>query len=72
MPSNDSPMAGPRWPSPTGWPRPAADLILVLEHGRLVQQGTHAGLLAQPGGAYARLHGSWMASLGSTDSPVGA
>jgi ATP-binding cassette, subfamily B, bacterial len=49
-----------------------ADLILVLEHGRLVQQGTHAGLLAQPGGAYAPLHGSWMASLGSTDSPVGA
>ena len=40
-----------------------ADLILVLERGRLVQQGTHAQLLADPGGAYARLHGSWMASL---------
>jgi ABC-type multidrug transport system fused ATPase/permease subunit len=40
-----------------------ADLILVLERGRLVQQGTHAELLADPGGAYARLHGSWVASL---------
>jgi ATP-binding cassette subfamily B protein len=40
-----------------------ADLIFVLERGRLVQQGTHAQLLADPSGAYARLHGSWMASL---------
>ena len=40
-----------------------ADLILVLERGRLVQQGTHVRLLADPGGAYARLHRSWMASL---------
>jgi ATP-binding cassette subfamily B protein len=40
-----------------------ADLILVLERGRLVQQGTHAELLADAGGAYARLHGGWLASL---------
>ena len=40
-----------------------ADLILVLERGQLVQRGTHAQLLADPDGAYARLHGSWMASL---------
>ena len=31
-----------------------ADRILVLDHGRLVEQGRHADLLAQ-GGAYARL-----------------
>jgi ATP-binding cassette, subfamily B, bacterial MsbA len=32
-----------------------ADRILVLEHGKLVEQGTHAQLLAH-GGLYARLH----------------
>jgi ATP-binding cassette, subfamily B, bacterial len=49
-----------------------ADLILVLEGGRLVQQGTHAQLLADPGGAYARLHGSWMASLSAGSESAGA
>jgi len=49
-----------------------ADVILVLERGRLVQQGTHAQLLADPDGAYARLHGSWLASLSAAGQPAGA
>jgi ATP-binding cassette subfamily B protein len=32
-----------------------ADLILVLDEGRVVQQGTHAELVAS-GGLYATLH----------------
>ena len=34
-----------------------ADRILVFEHGRIVEQGTHAGLIACPNGHYRRLHG---------------
>jgi ABC-type multidrug transport system fused ATPase/permease subunit len=32
-----------------------ADHILVLDHGRVIEEGDHAGLLAK-GGTYARLH----------------
>ena len=48
-----------------------ADLVLVVEGGRLVERGTHAALLAA-GGAYARLHRSWLASLSTADQPAGA
>jgi ATP-binding cassette subfamily B protein len=37
-----------------------ADLIVVLEHGLVVEQGTHAELLARHG-LYADLYGSWAA-----------
>jgi len=32
-----------------------ADLVLVMDQGRIVERGTHARLLAE-GGVYARLH----------------
>ncbi|TIL23817.1 MAG: ABC transporter ATP-binding protein, partial [Mesorhizobium sp.] len=33
-----------------------ADHIIVLEQGRLVEQGTHASLMADPHSVYARFH----------------
>jgi ATP-binding cassette subfamily B protein len=44
----------------------AADLILVLDDGRLVEQGTHAGLLAL-GGLYAQLYETQFA--GNSEPP---
>src|SRR5262249_11819836 len=41
-----------------------ADLILVMEHGRIVEQGTHDSLLAA-GGAYAALYNAQF--LGALD-----
>jgi ATP-binding cassette subfamily B protein len=37
----------------------AADEVLVFDAGRLVERGSHAGLVEQ-GGVYARLHASWI------------
>ena len=42
-----------------------ADRVLVLEHGRLVEDGSHAELLAA-GGAYSRMYESWIAATAST------
>jgi ATP-binding cassette subfamily B protein len=33
-----------------------ADLILVIEDGRIVERGTHEALIQQAGGLYAELH----------------
>jgi len=44
-----------------------ADRVLVLDAGRLVEEGTHAELLAR-GGVYAGLHESW---LGNTRAEPG-
>jgi ATP-binding cassette, subfamily B, bacterial len=39
-----------------------ADLIVVLEHGRIVEQGSHAELLARRG-LYTSLYGDWAAEV---------
>jgi ATP-binding cassette subfamily B protein len=39
-----------------------ADLIVVLEHGKVVEQGTHDGLLARRG-LYMSLYGDWAADV---------
>ncbi len=41
-----------------------ADLILVMEQGRIVEQGSHAELLAREG-AFARLHAAQFAAAGA-------
>ena len=39
-----------------------ADLIVVLEHGRVVEQGSHTELLER-GGLYTSLYGDWAADV---------
>jgi putative ABC transport system ATP-binding protein len=38
-----------------------ADRVLVLDHGRLVQDGPHAELVDQPG-PYGRMYAAWVAA----------
>ena len=40
-----------------------ADRVLVLEHGRVVEQGSHVELIGRTGGRYAALHRAWEESL---------
>jgi ATP-binding cassette subfamily B multidrug efflux pump len=46
-----------------------ADLILVMEHGRIVEQGTHSSLLAR-GGAYAELYNAQFSGAIDTEAPA--
>lgn len=48
----------------------AADLILVVESGRVVERGTHDELLASCGGRYAELHRTQFDQPGMTDAAV--
>jgi ATP-binding cassette subfamily B protein len=42
----------------------AADEVVVVDHGRIVQRGPHADLVREAGSVYAGLHASWMAQQG--------
>jgi ATP-binding cassette subfamily B protein len=40
-----------------------ADRVIVMEHGRIVEDGSPAELIATEGGRYSGLHEAWLASL---------
>ncbi|MDP2775894.1 MAG: ATP-binding cassette domain-containing protein, partial [Nocardioides sp.] len=43
----------------------AADEVVVVDQGRIVQRGHHSALAAQEGSVYAGLHASWVSQQGS-------
>jgi ABC-type multidrug transport system fused ATPase/permease subunit len=43
----------------------AADEVIVVDRGRVVQRGPHAELVDQRGSVYAGLHASWVSQQGS-------
>lgn len=47
----------------------AADEVVVVDRGRIVQQGPHAVLVAETDGVYAGLHRSWVAQRSAPDAP---
>ena len=51
-----------------------ADKIIVLGHGAVLEEGTHAELLARPGSAYARMwahqRSTGVHALGTTTTPA--
>ncbi len=49
----------------------SADLIVVLEHGAIVEQGSHDELIAS-GGRYRALYGDWLDAAAPPEPPDGA
>lgn len=47
----------------------SADVVVVVDRGRIVQHGPHAELVTRPGTPYARLHASWVAQRGAAGQP---
>ena len=43
----------------------AADEVVVVDRGRVVQRGHHAALAAEEGSVYAGLHASWTSQMGA-------
>ena len=48
----------------------AADEVVVVDRGRIVQRGPHAVLVAEAGSVYADLHASWVAHSTPGDWPA--
>lgn len=47
----------------------AADVVVVVDRGRIVQHGPHTELVREEGTPYARLHASWVAQRGTAGQP---